>query len=181
MAQYCPSIIWYASDKRALSCLKVLVFDDKGALAVRDGVIRFAGERGAKCLIIEKIDAVEMASQNSNWPVHLAAATALIGLFTARGYPVIVTATIVIMTAIIGISIGRATKWVRVAYRTEDGKSAAAWFADGSGFGRAALIGGSQMLYDVIRKQTIDSDQVASNTPESEDWIVLGLPQGYKT
>jgi hypothetical protein len=176
MNDYNPSTIWYASQRWALSSLKWKAYEDRGALAIRKGVARFAGLRG-EMIQIENATNVDLASQSSNWPFHVVAASALFVLLTARGIPFVITVPLIALTAVAGFVLGQSSKWVRISYRAENGQMTTAWFADGTAFGWGSMLGESDRLREVIRDHLLVGPDRVPDSQFTEEWIVLGIPR----
>lgn len=168
MPEYTPTQIWYASETRALSALKFIVYEDKGRLKLEHDVLSFQGKYND--FQIKQIKEIQLARQMVNWPIHLIGCSVLAYFLIQRGFAPVPAVTITVLAMVLGISVGYSTKWVKVTYQTSQGRTTSAWFADGGGRGWSGIFGGTSRLYEVIRSATLETDA------PSETAIVLGNP-----
>lgn len=151
------SEVWYASDQRARSPYKVLVYDDIGSLSVHPSVVEFRGQTTR--LSISPVDRLERRRQSWNWLMYLLGNLAMSPIYALWWYvatwfvaaPGKYVIASVLALNLIAWALGRSVTWI-VATGTDDtGQRAQMWFAAGRNQGWAGMFGATERMYrDVL-------------------------------
>jgi hypothetical protein len=169
------SEVWYATDRRARSAHKVLVYDDIGALVVRGNRIEFRGRQTH--LVISPVDRLRRARQSWNWLTYLLALVAMSPIYAAWWFLltffVVSPGTYVIVgvlaLVVVGRVLGGSVTWVVAVGHDDRGRPITAWFASGERRGWAGIFGGTRRLHEsVLRALELKSDR-PSNQPAAAD------------
>lgn len=166
MLESTPMQIWYATEARARTFLKFISYDDQGILRIQEGALWFEGQKSH--FPITKVEDVQLTTQVMNWVFQIPiAAFVFYGLRSSgvHGFAAIFMACIPVW---IGVLINRATKWIRMTFETEDGRTAVAWFASADHLGWSGAFGRTRILYEALREKNFDFAQIAEEGFESE-------------
>jgi hypothetical protein len=168
--QYVAGRVWYASEKRSKSSLRLRNYDDGGRLSVHRGIVSFQGVN--QSLEVVNIQGVELVSQTFclRWCVVVALLVFVLSI--GSGLPVFVALLGVIATVLIHARLQASTKWVKVGFQSPNGESTSAWFADGRNLGWDGLLGGTRKLGDRLRlalANASDAPIVFGNVPSTRE------------
>jgi hypothetical protein len=150
------SQVWYASDRRARSAHKVVVYDDIGSLIVRPNRIEFRGP--ATSLTISPVDRLDRSRQRWNWLMYMLANLAMSPVYALWWYFIAWVVAepwrYVVLSALalnaVGIALGQSVTWIVVTGRDGLGQPVRAWFASGENRGWAGIFGARRELYDQV-------------------------------
>jgi hypothetical protein len=150
--------VWYASDRRARSPYKILVYDDIGSLSVRPHVVEFRGQTTR--LSISPVNRLERARQSWNWVMYLVGNLAMSPVYAfwwyvatwfvaAPGKYVIFS---VLALNLIAWALGRSVTWIVATGSGNTGQLAQVWFAAGANQGWAGMFGATARMHqDALR------------------------------
>lgn len=147
--------IWYASEQRARSATKFIVYDDIGTLSLGNNRIEFAGPRID--LAIATISNVMLRHQRWNWVAYLLVNLAVspfylfwyvVVLWFGGRWEYVVFGAVVLNA--IGVAIGYSVTWVVVDGEDQTRRPVRAWFADGARRGWRGIFGGTKQLYEQV-------------------------------
>lgn len=140
--------VWYASEEKARSLTKWLVFEDRGALQVTPSGMTFTGRAGP--LQIDGVRRVSLTRQRMPWFIYLIAAVIIVVFAAVLSELSEVPLWIVLVAAAIGYvwsaGLQAITPWVVVEYTDRHGDVRRAYFADGSALGWGGLFGGTKRM-----------------------------------
>jgi hypothetical protein len=155
--------VWYATQDRAASLTKLVVFDDSGSLEVSPQGYTFSGKRGILDL---GTSSVSLACQRPPWVTYVLMNAVLVpvlllcvgSLLSARldltsGWGLVVIAAIITVMAAangLGLLVGICTPWMLVEYKDKHGQVRRAYFANASGFGWGGIFGGTKRMYQAL-------------------------------
>jgi hypothetical protein len=150
--------IWYATEKRARSATKLIVYDDIGTLIIKGNGLLFAGSKTDQ--IFEEIHDISLSRQSLNWITYLVAIVVFTPInwvcyliFNAL-FDISVQSFAAVILSIIacGILAGLSTKWIIIEHRSINGELTRSYFADGSKIGWGGIFGGTRKLHSDLVK-----------------------------
>ena len=165
--------VWYASEDRACSASKFLVYDDAGFLQTTEDGLHFAGRRLRVSLA--DIQQLSLVRQRLPWKTYLwvnsvmfvlFALTIMIGYATGDpsvwgGNPFIPLVFIICMPLLPLAAMNASAlwavwrrKWVRVDHRDDSGRMLASFFTYGSVNAWGGIFGGTARLYAALSAGT---------------------------
>ncbi len=159
--------VWFSTEKKAESTMKLIVYEDKGKIKTTDKSISFTGNKESLRIDRKNIAKIELGNQKPAWvPIIIGALINLIiflpinlvmyAVAEFAGLPIIfymtllVTVLVLSFVVIMPVAIMKKTKWVKISYR-EEGKEKKAYFSDGSRLGWGGILGGTEELYQKLR------------------------------
>jgi len=141
--------IWLASNKRARSIFKFIVYDEQGTLILSNFRLEYKGAS----LVSGRIVSSEFAYQAINWPLHLAAWALflLLRLDDSGHLPSIQKLLLYFGIYLVIVSFIFSLRWVKVVVGLKDGTQREIYVCDGRFFGWGALLGRNRSLYSRIK------------------------------
>lgn len=169
------SPVWYASDRRARSVHKVVVYDDIGSLIVRPNVIEFRGAQAR--LTISPVERLDRARQSWNWVVYLLANLAMSPVYALwwyliawfAGEPGKYVVFSVVALNLLGLAIGQSVTWIIATGRDGAGQPVRVWFASGENRGWAGIFGATRRLYQQAQQALQPEAYAPPNQPAAAD------------
>jgi len=127
--------IWYATEKRARSATKLMVYDDTGRIVSSGGKLEFQGS--LYHITLDSIKSISLASQRWNWvawiimflvmiPSAFAGYVLLEKLFGLGKHFFIFCVACVILSFLIGVC---PDTWIKIDHAGPEGKTVASYFA----------------------------------------------------
>lgn len=166
------SSFWYATKQRAESEDKTLAYDDKGQLSSSSERILFTGQKTTISIPRKRVKDISLVEQKYPYKTLLKTSLAslifwaplllfaLLGGLIAAFYlknlfaiPICLASVPIMFIAsiVIGIVIGKNTKWIKITYQKEDGTLDSAYFAESSYFGWNGILGRTKKIFEEIR------------------------------
>jgi len=149
MREYQPRKIWFATDRRARTWVKCLPYDDGGSLTIQTDMHSFQGRHHAVNIPKNEIQDIQLSRQSLNMIPQLAFVGILYFLLTSRGLSTAIVLSIIGCQFLLALFMNHHMMWVKITYQAESGVKAV-WFFDGSNFGWAGFLGGTQKLWAII-------------------------------
>ena len=145
--------IWYATERRAKSPTKLIVYDEIGCLKLRNGLIEFISSDIN--ILIKQIIEIKLVRQRPNWIIYIVGFPISLFLSFYTWNLMFEIAFIyffigILIVAIIGLSIGLSTRWVRLKHLDETGEITFSYFADGDKKGWGGIFGGTKRLFSIL-------------------------------
>ena len=145
-------VVWFATENRARSVTKTVVFDDCGVLTIKPDSVLFQGEHTR--ILTTRLESLIITRQRPPWVMYiLANLVVLIVASPVWFFPRIVGIGFLILLVVLnvlGIVIGGFTLWLRVEFRDEDGARRIAYFANGEESGWKGILGGTNKLQETL-------------------------------
>jgi hypothetical protein len=139
--------IWYASEERAKSRVKFVVFDDVGRLTFENSRLVFAGKKHQ--FEISMNARPKLTRQSWNWVTYLLVGGLLALILLTFALPPgrsNEALLFLIATLVLGVGLGKSTKWVVVEGIDKSGQVGRYYFADGASMGWGGIFGGTHRL-----------------------------------
>ena len=150
--------IWYASEKRALSSSKLLVYDDTGSLEIADDELIFLGSE--KQIVFDQIQSISLSRQRCNWIAWIFSLILILPIYWL-GYLLFNTLFnqgdlfiyLCSVCVVLGLFIGFKTKWVVLDYKIPGHFTGRAYLARS---GWSGIFGGTKHLFEYLKKSYIN-------------------------
>lgn len=156
--------VWYASERRAKSVTKLLVYDEIGRLECAEGVFDFVS--AGLHISMDRIESIDVVRQRPNYVIYLIGLAVLapitygIAWLSPLQYEQLLGISLEVLVAImflilslLGMLVGLSTKWVRIRHLSEDGEVVHSYFADGNKRGWSGIFGGTSELYLAVTQR----------------------------
>lgn len=147
------SDVWYSSERRFRSPLKMRPRDDFGTLLLAPGEVRFRGENGP--IVCAEVVGIALVRQPMPWMAWLMINLGMIAM-PLVGYTRVLTwdhpptvLALLVVNAFFFLMVGL-TRWVEITYSNMSGPSNRAYFADGSTMRWGGLLGGTRRLRETM-------------------------------
>lgn len=170
------TVIWYATDARALSFVNLSVYDHRGRWLLADGKLEFECDGGGFKIDAGKIRQVELVAQNPSWVWQIVGALVFCYVMFERTGSLATAVVLASGVLAAGIAVTFAIQWVRITYERKDGRLERAWFADGSYLGWAAVWGRTSRLYDLVLDLVEDPKSLAAQSDAAAPMAVGSPP-----
>lgn len=149
--------VWYATEKRAKSASKLLVYDDVGSVEIRNGTFEFLGSTIG--IRIDEINRIYLGRQKVNWLTYLIGMVIFVPISYLCYLPLKFIAGINsnflvwlwIIAIVFGLVVGISTKWVVIEHKDSNGVTVKSYFADGASHGWKGVFGGTQRMYHRLK------------------------------
>lgn len=143
--------MWYASNNKAKSRSKKLVYDSKdGILTINNKANTFSYLSDSVRIENVKITSISFNRQSLNYWTYIQFAIPSILVILAKQDKTIVI-PIFLLSLIFGISIWYSMKWIIIEYETKEGDRKIAWFYDGKYRGWGGVTGTMQKFREIKR------------------------------
>lgn len=152
--QYFPEA-WYASEEKIKTPFKFIVFDDRGSLMISESSLEFNGEKHDIQIDKSNIRDIAISRQNINWVIYLIfdilTIVFIIVFSLLTGINIIVLIMLLLVLNGFGLLVGLSTKWIHIEYISQNNTLERAYFADGSMYGWAGLLGGTKKMFNSVK------------------------------
>ncbi len=146
--------VWFATERRVRSPVKLIVHDDQGILIIRQKGVLFQGEHTR--LVMVRVISATMVRQTPPWVIYGLADVFLLILASALwlfSWPVgVMFLAFLVAFNVLGLFIGFSTPWIRIEFENDRGEIAIGFIANAEERGWKGIRGGTAELQSILAK-----------------------------